>query len=353
MNVMKLETFEENGYHIYRVPCIVCTGRGTLLVTYEARHGGDWSAMDMMLRRSIDGGRTWSERRILAAGNGVDAVHNGILFADGGTVHFLFHRNYRRLFYCRSTDDGATWSAPREISGAYEELRARYNWTVIAAGPAHGTVLRNGTLLIPVWAVSNPREITSHHPSVVTTLYSRDRGESWHCGEIIPASEEFVDPNESILVELSDGRVLINSRHETPGQCFRKIGGSPDGISEWGGFRFEAQLVDPVCAASMVRSEDAVWFLNCRSQRNEGRIRMTVRESSDDCRSWTKELMIAPLGGYSDICYDPAARMLHAVVESGRHTQDKFSFDLEVISFSRDELQAAVPPPGSDHDCSI
>jgi sialidase-1 len=60
----KLDLFEagKEGYALYRSPGLVVTKAGTVLAYCEARRTGksDWDTIDLMLRRSIDGGRTWS-----------------------------------------------------------------------------------------------------------------------------------------------------------------------------------------------------------------------------------------------------------------------------------------------------
>ncbi|HIS85907.1 MAG TPA: exo-alpha-sialidase [Candidatus Faecivicinus avistercoris] len=335
---VELERFGQGGYRIYRVPSIVCTARGTLLVCYECRFGGDWSAMDLALRRSADGGETWSERVILAPGRGVDAVHNGVLFVDGEAVHLIYHRNYRRAFHQRSDDDGRTWTPPREITDALQSLRTQYNWTVFAAGPGHGLTMSTGRMVVPVWVSANRECITSHHPSVVTTLYSDDHGETWACGEIIWDAPDFVDPNESVLAELPDGRIMINCRHET-GKDARKVGFSPDGIRGWEGFHFDERLVDPVCAAGIAQGDGRLWFVNCACRREEGRVRLTVRESGDGGATWPKSREIAAEGGYSDIAYDPSRKMLCVAAETGRAVAgETFSFGLSVERFPADAM---------------
>ena len=331
-----LERYRAGGYAVYRVPGILCTEKGTLLAWYECRHGSDWSVMDMALRTSTDGGRSWDERRIIQSAEGHNVIHNGVMLEDRGVLLFLFHRNYREAFLCRSTDEGRTWSRPEDITYAYRGLRDRYHWTVAAAGPGHGLRMKNGRLVVPVWLSANPENITSHHPSVVTTLYSDDGGQSWSCGEIIPASEELVDPNESSLAE-TEGGVLINMRHATPVR-YRKTAFSADGISGWTDIRFDRSLPDPVCFGSMTGAGGKTWFVNCASETD--RVNVTVRESRDGCASWERQLCIEPLGGYADVAYHPRSRTLHVVCESGRNEEgNRGSFDLAVFSLSENELR--------------
>ena len=53
------------GYALYRIPGVVVTAKGTLLAYCEARKSasGDWGTIDVLMRRSTDGGKTWSEAR--------------------------------------------------------------------------------------------------------------------------------------------------------------------------------------------------------------------------------------------------------------------------------------------------
>ena len=50
-----------DGYHTYRIPAIVVSTKGTLPAFCEGRVGGtsDNGNIDVVLRRSFDGGRTW------------------------------------------------------------------------------------------------------------------------------------------------------------------------------------------------------------------------------------------------------------------------------------------------------
>src|SRR5687768_16601339 len=66
----KTDLFEarKDGYAIYRIPGLVVTTKGTLLAYCEARKSdrGDWGAIDILLRRSTDGGKTWEARQHIA-----------------------------------------------------------------------------------------------------------------------------------------------------------------------------------------------------------------------------------------------------------------------------------------------
>src|SRR4029078_10780913 len=135
----------------------------TVLAYCEARLSGtsDWGTIDIMVRRSTEGGKTWQARTQIADGPGpkeknpaamakkvgktTDVTYNNpVAFADrDGSVHMLFCLEYMRCFYLRSDDDGLTWSASREITQTFEAFRPQYDWKVIATGPAHGIQLKS------------------------------------------------------------------------------------------------------------------------------------------------------------------------------------------------------------------
>ena len=209
--IEKIDLFQagQGGYAVYHIPGIVVTAKGSVLAWCEARKkGGDWDDIRILLRRSTDDGKAWSEPKSIAdvpgpkAKNpfslGVKGVNpddvtynNPVLIADrDGTVHCLFCLEYMRCFYMRSADDGVTWSVPVEITAAFEDFHKTYAWKVLATGPDHSIQLKSGRLIVPVW-LSTGTGGNAHRPSVTATIFSDDQGRSWHAGEIaVPCTEE-------------------------------------------------------------------------------------------------------------------------------------------------------------------
>lgn len=307
------------GYATYRIPGIVVTATGSILAYAEARRTGigDWDAIDLLLRRSADGGRTWSAPQTLAREEKLP-LHNLVAIATrAGVVHLLYCLNYERCFYRRSDDDGVTFSPPVEITGVFAGWRPAYAWNVIATGPGHGIELVNGRLVVPVWLSTGGRH---HRPSVVTSLVSDDQGRTWTRGEILPTT--VVNPSETVAVQLADGRVLFNLRHESrarPEERRRAISISPDGASGWSPLRFDQALLEPVCMGSLVRLDEGggrgrIAFANPDSLEHPPgkpngallRKNLTIRLSGDEAQTWAHARVLEPgMSGYSDLAAAP------------------------------------------------
>jgi len=248
------------GYLQTRIPSIVSTARGTLLAFCEARRGsGDWAEIDIVMRRSFDGGAIWDDVKVLAKSGGGPVSNSTPIVGCDGTIHFLYQQDYARCFYIYSMDDGVTWSKPREITEAFSSFRPEYDWEVIAPGPGHAIQLKSGRLIVPVW-LCDPAgsEVPGgdHRPSCVSTIHSDDNGFSWSRGEIaLNTTLEFLNPSECAVAELSDGSVMLNIRSESA-KHRRIISISPDGAVGWANARFEEALYEPVCMAGFLGITD-------------------------------------------------------------------------------------------------
>lgn len=345
----------QGGYETFRVPGIVVTRAGTVLTYCEARRGSrsDWADIEILLCRSTNGGRTWSPpQRIVDAGK--ETANNAVAIVDQDSkrVHFLYCINYHQCFYMYSDDDGVTFSKPREITKSFEAFRKDYDWHVLATGPGHGIQLRNGRLVVPVWLSTATRQ---HRPSAVSVIYSDDHGQTWKAGDLVcQHPDPLINPSETVAVQLSDDRVLLNIRSESRNYR-RALSYSSDGATDWSAIRFHEQLYEPICMAGIVRlpqpfanNNSTFVFTNPDSRENSGfhgkhrfrhRENVTVRLSFDDCETWPVARSLEPgISGYTDLAVGPDGT-IYCVYERGG--ADGFAFQrLTLARFNREWIEA-------------
>ena len=371
---------DQGGYKMYRIPGIVVTRKGTVLAYAEARRhtGSDWDTIDIVMRRSTDGGTTFSSLRVIARvagkverspvaierkqGQPGDVTYNNpVAIADhDGTVHFLFCVEYMRVFYMRSGDDGQTFTEPVEVTAAFDAFRPEYPWRVAATGPGHGIQLSGGRLLVPVWLALGTAG-NGHHPSVNATVYSDDHGATWHRSQIpVLNTPQFPDPNETTAVQLADGRIQLNVRTEAK-ENRRTVVTSKDGATHWSAPRLQQDLPDPICFASIVRlstrktgGKNRLLFSNPenltradgRDVVSKDRKNLTIHLSYDEGKSWpVRRVLEAGISGYSDLAVLPEGTIL-CLYESGTAQPAGFPnrllvlarFNLEWLSEGKDSV---------------
>ena len=302
-------------YEKHRIPGMLVTDKGTLLAYNEARRTAeDWAMMDILCQRSTDAGKSFADFFPLACGTeALPTVNNPVMMQDTrGRIHFLYCECYGtrggRVLRRYSDDDGLTWSDAIDIT----PFTAPAERTCFALGPGHGITLADGTLLVPVWLVPRiyGQPVRKHGPSVVTTLTSRDNGESWSLGEWIWTTAEVVSPNETAAAELADGRVYLNLRSEA---SYRSRAYSCNGATAWQGLAPDYALTDARCFGSLttVRDENGkqiLLFANCTNV--DARDHVTVHASRDGGLHWFAHKLVDECrGGYAEINAESAERI--------------------------------------------
>ena len=367
------------GVFCHRIPGIVVTPRGTVLVYCEARTTScaDWGEIEVHMRRSTDGGRSFSPPRQVAhlgprlprnpanaeqpdgkaiGRDGEQTVNNPVAIVErDGTVHLLYCVEYMRCFHLRSTDDGVTWSDPVDITATFAGFRDEWPWRVIATGPGHGIQLHGGRLVVPVWLATSRG--SAHHGAAVATIFSDDRGATWEHGEIICSNgDDTPSPTESAVAQCADGRVFCLIRNHAV--VHRKLMAfSDDGATGWTRPAAVNDLPEPICMAGLASVDVGAagdrrrWLLfsgpdslggaavQPKPGKRRDRRNLSVKLSRDNGLTWPVSRVLEPgPSAYSDLAVLPDGTML-CIFERGRDAPaGEKSFPYARISLARFNL---------------
>ena len=309
----------EGGYHTYRIPALLVSAQGTLLAFCEGRRHSshDYGEIDLLVRRSVDGGATFGPTQVIASRPGLTCGNPApVVDETNGTIWLLFCQNLadgpeamiiageapRTVWVTCSQDDGASWAEPHEITAAVKPS----DWTWYATGPGHALQLSGGRLLVPcdhVLGVHRDRQgIYRSH-----VIYSDDHGETWSIGGLAPHERV----NECMALETRDGRVYLNCRSIGPAR--RSSTWSADRGLSFGPVTVEAALPEPGawgCEASVLYlpavAGGAGTALFANPADAERRIRLGVRVSHDECATWSEPRTLwAGPAAYSDLAALP------------------------------------------------
>ncbi len=329
-----------DGYKNIRIPAICSTKDGTLLAFAEGREAGDRGDIDLIVRRSEDGGKTWGEIGVIwddkdnTCGNPCPVVDldTGIIWlfltwnlgSDSETAIMTGKSELPRSpWVTYSNDDGKTWARPKKLP----HLRKK-EWSWYATGPGNAIQLsrgqHKGRLVIPanhadrITAKRDPNTYRSH------IVYSDDHGMNWQLGAI---QEPLT--NESTVVELADGSVMQNMR-SYHGKGNRAVAISKDGGMSFAPVYLDDGLQSPICQANILRyswPEENQSRILFSSPTGEKRAGITVRLSYDEGKTWPVSKMIhqGP-GAYSNMVILPNGN-ISLLVENGE------SSPYETISF--------------------
>ena len=345
------------GVREYRIPALVTTTRGTLLALCDARveePGDAPNNIDLVLKRSLDQGETWSEMAVIADFPGRRAACDPCMLVDGqtGKVWVIYDHVWPdsesleranetlpagvrpdrtgriiTLHAIVSEDDGQTWSEPADIT----HQLTREGWLAVMAAPGTGIQTRDGRLVLPCY--SRRSDGSGHQGDFSSVASSEDGGNTWTMGSGAgPAT------NECQVVELANGDLILNMRSYHGRGC-RAVASSSDGGETWSELRHDTTLIEPRCQASLIRygagadggGKDRLLFSN-PAHRKE-RVNMMVRLSSDSGETWPVSRVIHP---------GPSAYSCLTVLEDGKVGllfENGADSPYERISFARFNLE--------------
>ena len=255
--------------------------------------------IDLVLRRSTDGGRTWSPLAVVAD-DGPNTLGNPCPVVDRttGTIWLPFTRSLgqdtekeivagtsdsrTQVWLTHSTDDGLTWAKPINISAQ----ATRPEWTWYGTGPGFGLQLASGRLFIPSYHAVEKTGIYRVH-----SLYSDDRGQTWQIGGIV--ADETTEAQAALR---KDGTLAINTRNISPRDNtilrHRVVATSRDGGQTWVDVAQDKALTESSCQGSLLvysglaDGEKSRWLFT--NPPGPGRNRLTIRLSYDEGRTWAR-----------------------------------------------------------------
>jgi sialidase-1 len=348
----------EGGYHTYRIPTMIITAKGTVLLFCEGRKTSrrDHGDVDLIMTRSMDGGRAWSKHKLIHEEGGNDPIRVGnpcpIIEHDGKTIHLLFTRGGGECFFhTKSVDEGLTWSPlvkssdePKAKEYSKDSFLKEFGGSPIhvGAGPVHGIHTKKGRLIAPSYV---GRTVNGKRQGQSCIIFSDDSGKTWKAGGVIPYVSDF-RTGECTIVERSDGSLLMNMRASGPSSYsfgYRTISVSNDAGMTWSVPRAEKELPGPACQASIIRlNENEILFLNPAVHHEGGfnlwsRKNLTLRLSKDDGKTWaTSRTLNEGLAGYSDVAIKKNGQIL-CVFENGKRD---YCEKISVICLNRSWLTA-------------
>ncbi len=282
----------KEGVACYRIPAIVTAKNGDLIAAIDERvpSCGDlkWSKdINIVIRRSSDNGKSWTQQETIIDFPYGQSASDPSMIVDKKTGDIFMFYNYMDLenekdvyylHYVKSKDNGKTWSNPTDITSQISKPEWKKDMKFITSG--RGIYTSTGKLLHTMVNLN----------SGLRVFGSDDHGKSWYFidNHIHPA-------DESKIVELSDGRWMINSRVNGAGKRYVHI--SSDEGRNWESLP-ENQLIDPSCNASIISytstrdGYDKNRLLFCNATDAKERRNLTIRVSYDDGKSWSEGKVI-------------------------------------------------------------
>lgn len=337
----------------YRIPAIVTAQDGSLVIATDKRKNNQNDLpddIDVLINRSIDGGKTWTEPLTIAQGTGYEQGYGdaGLVRTaeDGGLLCvFVGGKGFfagtpsapNRTYICKSYNNGVSWTAPVDITpqlfGSQCSDPVRRNWHASFCASGAGLLTRDGTICF----VAAVRETSDASVAGVSNYvyYSEDNGDTWKVSTVCKAN----NGNEAKIVELNDGSWLVSIRNQSKGSRYYTI--SKDRGQTWTEIGLWNEMYEPGCNGDLIRYTSTVdgydrsRLLHTVPFDAEARRNMSMFISYDEGETWSVNKTICPgNGAYSSICILPDGT-IGVYTEEDYMTSDMSTF---FLNFSLDWL---------------
>ncbi len=265
---------------------------GSYLLVYT-RFVGSWGDMgeaQLVERRSVDGGKTWSKTKLVYRIEGWNVMSASLpISPDKKPMLFFLRRDPKRphriidIMMTRAEDPLATrWQTPVQINGE-QGYHVVNNARVIRTS--------KNRLLVP-FAFTD--DIKTHYDLQCAGVYfSDDEGATWARSSNLVAMPGFA-MMEPGLIERKDGTILMNIRTELGSVYFAT---SEDGGQSWSRPR-ASSVPSPAAPSTMSRIPDSGQLIILHNPVAHvgwsGRTPLAIAFSSDEGNSWQPAGLIEP-----------------------------------------------------------
>ncbi|XP_078683274.1 sialidase-1-like isoform X1 [Branchiostoma floridae x Branchiostoma belcheri] len=309
---------------LYRIPILTYTPEGNLVAMVEGRRKpeGDTHPKIFSVRRSTDGGETWSPAQRILYDKGISSYLGTVFVDDTTRTVFLMYAYCEfcpliSMMLMNSTDDGITWGRPRNITDMVGKDYAAY------PGPGYGIQKKHepakGRLVVCGHGF--------HHGKGLVLLLSDDHGVMWRRGAFVPSvpftngTDGDFDPDECQPVELPDGSLYVVARNEKvyKQHCkiiMRSFDGGETLPQEH--TYLDGALIEPRITSGLWYYDGTMFYSG--PKHDTKRRNLYIRWSYDHGKTWSSEKQIwANWAGYSTLLMLPGDKShLYIMYERGK-----------------------------------
>lgn len=296
----------DGGSKFYRIPAIVTAKDGSLVAVADKR----WDSpkdlaghIDVVCRRSTDGGRTWTPAVNVAVTDDGGGYGDPALVVDnrsGDILCIMTHGNglwestpdnHAYIVVSRSTDNGATWSAPVDITDQLftsdPDGKAPIKCVTAFATSGRALCMRDGRIMF-VLVVRDQEKLWT--PLQCWACFSDDGGRTWK------VADEAADlaGDEAKVEQLRDGSILMSIRNPKKGA--RKFSRSTDRGRTWSEPELNADIIEPACNGDLIRYRHGGKDMLLQSVPADSmeRKNVTIFGSQDNGKTWQSLYRVVP-----------------------------------------------------------